>query len=352
MSPLPLLVDDIDTPSDAHRVRAAQRQDTLTKPRGSLGRLEDLAVELCALQSTDRPRADSVPVVIFAGDHGVTAHGTSSYPSEVTAQMMGNFVAGGAAISVISRSLGLPLEVVDAGTLADPIDGVVVDKPCRGTDDFTAGPAMTAEQLEHALGCGERAVERAGTSDLLVLGEMGIGNTTAASAIASSLLDRSPAELVGPGAGLDAAGLAHKLRIVDAALALHGAEISDADSPALETMRRVGGLEIAALTGAIVAAARRGTPVVVDGFIVSVAALVATRLVPTCRPWLVFGTRSAEPGHDTVLDAMSAEPLLDLGLRLGEASGAALALPLLRAACELHSSMATFEEAAISGPAA
>lgn len=352
MRPLPLLADDIAVPSEEHRARAAQRQDALTKPRGSLGRLEDIAIELCALQATDRPCADSVPVIIFAGDHGVTAHGTSPYPSEVTTQMMSNFVAGGAAISVLSRSLGLSMEVVDAGTLADPLDGVIVDKPCRGTSDFTAGAAMSEDQLAHALGSGERAVERAGQADLLVLGEMGIGNTTAASALASSLLARSPEDLVGPGAGLDASGLVHKLRVVNDALALHRPEIDGATTPALETLRRLGGLEIAALTGAIIASTRRGTPVVVDGFIVSVAALVATRLTPSCRPWLLFGTRSAEPGHAAVLDALDAEPLLDLGLRLGEASGAALALPLIRAACELHSSMATFEEAAISGPAA
>lgn len=328
------------------------RQTTLTKPLGSLGRLEDVAVQLCALQRTDRPRADSVPVVVFAGDHGVTAHGTSPYPSEVTAQMMGNFVTGGAAISVLSRSLGLPLEIVDAGTLADPMDGIVVDKPCKGSADFTTAPAMTQEQLEHALGCGQRAVNRTADADLLIFGEMGIGNTSAASAIASVLLGRTPEELVGPGAGLDAEALAHKVHVVERAIDLHRSDIAGAASPALESLRRVGGLEIAALVGAIISAARRGTPVIVDGFIVSVAALVAVHLTPSCRPWLLFGTRSAEPGHDIVLAALDAEPLLDLDLRLGEASGAALALPLIRAACELHVSMATFEEAAISGPAA
>lgn len=346
-----LLTGDVAGPSPDHLQRALDRQASLTKPLGSLGRLEDVAVTLCALQRTDRPRAEDVPVIVFAGDHGVTAQGVSPYPSEVTTQMMANFVAGGAAISVLARTLGLPLEIVDVGTAGEPVPGVVADRVARGTADLTRGPAMTPEELDAALASGAAAVERAGRADLAVLGEMGIGNTTPASALAAAYLGTDAGGLTGPGAGLDESGVERKREAVERALALHREAIASADDPALETLRRLGGLEIAALTGAVLAAARRGTPVLVDGFIVTVAALAAVRLVPSCRPWLLFGTRSAEPGHDAVLAALEATPLLDLGLRLGEGSGAALALHLVRGACELHTSMATFAEAAVSGPA-
>lgn len=342
------LQSPVEPPSAAHRADAVARQAALTKPAGSLGVLEEVAVDMCGRQRTDQPRADVVPVIVFAGDHGVTARGVSPYPAEVTAQMMANFVAGGAAISVLARRLGSRLEIVDAGTVADPVPGVVVDRPCRGTADLSTGVAMSVEQVAHALGCGERAVDRTGPADLLVLGEMGIGNTTAATAIAAALLDLPVRDLVGRGAGLDDAALERKAQTIEEALALHGPAIAGADGPPLEALRRVGGLEIAALVGAIVRAARTGVPVLVDGFIVTVAAFVAVHLVPTCRPWLAFGTRSAEPGHDAVLGALDARPLLDLGLRLGEGSGAALAVDLVRAACDLHVSMATFAEASVS----
>lgn len=347
-----ILTRDVAGPSPDHRQQALLRQSSLTKPLGSLGRLEDVAVTLCALQRTDRPRAERVPVIVFAADHGVTAQGVSPYPSEVTTQMMVNFVSGGAAISVLARTLGLPLEIVDVGTIGAPVPGVVADRVARGTADLTRAPAMTHEEVDAALASGAAAVERAGDPGLLVLGEMGIGNTTSASALAAAYLELDPDGLTGPGAGLDRAGVERKRDAVARALELHREPAASADDPALDTLRRLGGLEIVALTGAVLTAARRGTPVLVDGFIVSVAALAAVRLVPACRPWLLFGTRSAEPGHDAVLDALDADPLLDLRLRLGEGSGAALALPLVRSACDLHTSMATFAEAAVSGPAA
>ena len=325
-----------------------ERQAALTKPSGSLGLLEEIAVQMCAWQRSEHPRADDVPVVVFAGDHGVTVHGVSPYPSEVTAQMMRNFVAGGAAVSVLARRLGSSLEIVDAGTVADPVPGVVVDRPCHGTADLSCEPAMTTDQVVHALGCGERAVDRVGPADLLVLGEMGIGNTTAATALAAALLDLPGRDLVGRGAGLDDASLERKARTIEKALALHRSSIVAAGSPPLEALRRLGGLEIAALVGAIIHAARSGVPVLVDGYVVTTAALTAIRLVPSCRPWLAFGTRSAEPGHDALLAEIEARPLLDHGLRLGEGSGAALAVELVRAACDLHVSMATFAEAAVS----
>ncbi len=336
-------------PSEPHAERARARQASLVKPMGALGRLEQLAIDLAALQRTDRPRAARVPIVVFAGDHGVAAQGVSAYPAAVTVEMLRNFANGGAAISVLARELGAPLAVIDAGTLAEsPIPGAVTDKPRRGTRDFSREPALTDSELAHAFACGRRAVTGAVAegSDVLIFGEMGIGNTTAAAAVACALTGRAPEDVAGGGTGLDAGGRARKARVIEAALALHGLATPGA-LPA-RVLAAVGGLEIAALAGAIVAAAQNGVPVLVDGFIVSVAALAAARLNPSCRPWLIFSHRSAERGHAIVLEALDAKPLLDLDLRLGEGSGAAAALPLLRLACALHNGMATFEEAAVS----
>ena len=339
------------TPSQAHRQQAIARQRQLTKPEGALGRLETLAIELAALQGRDQPRAMQVPVLVFAGDHGVVAQRVSAYPAEVTVQMLRNFAAGGAAIAVLARELGLPLHVWDVGSLADaPVPGVVCDKPRCGTDDFSAGPAMTEADRDAAFAAAVRAVECACAdgADLLVLGEMGIGNTTAASALASVLGPLPLADLVGAGTGLDALRMAGKQQVIARALALHGEAIDTAGTPALEALRRIGGLEMAALSAAMIAAAQRGVPVLVDGFIVTAAALAAVRINPSLRPWLLFSHRSAERGHACMLDSLHAEPLLQLELRLGEGSGAAVALPLLRLACALHNGMATFAEAAVA----
>ena len=338
-------------PSQAHRQQAIARQRQLTKPEGALGRLETLAIELAALQRRDRPCVVRAPVLVFAGDHGVVAQGVSAYPAEVTVQMLRNFAAGGAAIAVLSRELGLPLHVWDVGSLAEvPVPGVTCDKPRRGTDDFSIGPAMTAADRDAAFAAAARAVESvcAEGADLLVLGEMGIGNTTAASALAAALGPLPLAELVGAGTGLDAARIAGKQQVIARALDLHGDAINAADEPALEALCRVGGLEIAAVVAAMIVAAQRGVPVLVDGFIVTAAALAAVRINPSLRPWLLFSHRSAERGHARLLDCLYAEPLLQLDLRLGEGSGAALALPLLRLACALHNDMATFAEAAVA----
>lgn len=341
---------DCRQPSSEHRERARARQDELTKPQGSLGRIETLAVELAALQHRDRPVAARVPVIVFAGDHGVVAQGVSAFPSEVTVQMLHNFANGGAAISVLARELGLPLRVVDAGTRAThAIAGVQADKPCHGTRDFSVEAAMSEDELGHALAAGRRAIEAAEAADLFVFGEMGIGNTTAASALACALADLPLDELVGAGTGLQGDRIAHKQQVIADALALHRPHIAGSGDPARETLRRVGGLEIAAMAGAMIAAAQRGVPVLVDGFIVSAAALAAVGLQPQVRPWLLFSHQSAERGHARVLAALDARPLLQLDLRLGEGSGAALALPLLRLACALHAGMATFAEAAVSG---
>lgn len=338
-------------PSETVRAEAAARQQRLTKPAGSLGRLEHVAIELAAMQGRAQPRADRVPVLLFAADHGITARGVSAYPAEVTVQMLHNFAAGGAAISVLARELGLELHVRDVGTFGQvPVPGVAEDRTRHGTADFSQAPAMEAPELAHALEAGRRAFDEAGaqTADLVLLGEMGIGNTTSASALAA-LLGPAPLDgIVGAGTGLAPERIQYKLRVLEQALALHRPAVADAAWPALEALRRVGGLEIAAMVGAIIEAARNRVPVLVDGFIVSVAALAAVRLNPSVRPWLLFSHQSAELGHARLLGLMQASPLLQLDLRLGEGSGAALAVPLVRMACALHNRMATFEEAAVS----
>ena len=332
--------------SAVHRETASRRQSELTKPTGALGRLETLAIELAGLQATERPRATRVPIIIFAGDHGIAAQGVSAYPQAVTIAMMQNFAAGGAAISVLARELGVPLEVVDAGTLAEaPLSGVVSDKPRRGTRDFSVEAALEPQELAFAFDCGKRALSRAAAfePDLLILGEMGIGNTTSAAAISAALLNTGAEAMTGRGTGLDAAGRERKARLIDAALSRYAI----AGAAPEKILCAVGGLEVAAIAGAMIAAAQRRIPVLIDGFIVSAAALAATRLNPTCRPYLIFAHQSAEQGHRRVLETLEARPLLDLDLRLGEGSGAALALPILRLACVLHNQMATFAEAAV-----
>jgi nicotinate-nucleotide--dimethylbenzimidazole phosphoribosyltransferase len=327
-----------------HREAAIARQAQLTKPTGALGRLEQLAIELAGLQATERPRAARVPIIIFAGDHGVVAQGVSAYPQAVTIAMMANFASGGAAISVLARELGSTLEVVDAGTLAEAaMPGIVMDKPRHGTRDFSIESALTPAELAFAFEAGQRAVTRAQANqpDLLIFGEMGIGNTTTSAAIAAGLLGISAEEIAGSGTGVDAAGRAHKARVIDAAIARHGV----AGAPAENILCAVGGLEIAAISGAIVAAAQARIPVLIDGFIVSVAALAAVRLNPSCQPFLLPSHQSAEQGHRLVLRALNAQPLISLDLRLGEGSGAAIALPLVRSACALHNDMATFAQA-------
>ena len=327
---------------------AAERQQQLTKPAGSLGQLEALAAQLAGLQGRLKPRVDQVWIGIFAGDHGVVAEGVSAYPQAVTGQMLHNFVSGGAAISVLARQLGAQLDVVDLGTVTPMLDlpGVRHLQLGAGTANFATGPAMSDAQGLKALHAGRESILRAQAagSEVFVGGEMGIGNTASASAVASALLDCPASLLTGPGTGLDAAGVSHKARVIDRALALHAGHLDDP----LQTLFRLGGFEIAALVGAYVACAQEGIVAVVDGFICTVAAMVAVRLNPLCRDWLIFSHRGAEQGHRHVLESLQAEPLLDLGLRLGEGSGAALVVPLMRLACDLHGQMATFAEAAVA----
>ncbi|WP_217477032.1 nicotinate-nucleotide--dimethylbenzimidazole phosphoribosyltransferase [Stutzerimonas stutzeri] len=330
------------------RLAAVERDAQLTKPGGALGRLDALVPQLAALRGQARPSVDPIWITVFAGDHGVVAEGVSAFPQSVTGQMLGNFVNGGAAISVLARQLGAQLEVVDLGTAtpSGPLPGVRHLALGPGTANFAEGPAMSADACLQAMRAGRDAVLRAHEQQcaLFIGGEMGIGNTTTAAALACALLAREPHDLAGPGTGLGEAGVARKREVIERALALHAG-----DHDTLAWMRRVGGFELTALTGAFLACAQQGIVALVDGFICTVAALCAVRLNPACRDWLLFAHRSAEPGHRAVLDALEAQPLLDLGLRLGEGSGAALAVPLLRLACELHHGMATFAEAAVCG---
>jgi nicotinate-nucleotide--dimethylbenzimidazole phosphoribosyltransferase len=336
-------------PNECARAAAYARQGVLTKPPGALGRLEDLAIRFAALQNNPQPTADRVHITVFAGDHGVAEEGISAFPQAVTAEMVRNFSQGGAAVCVLARHLGATLEVVDLGTVKSPgpLRGVRENRVGAGTANFTRSAAMTEEQLAMALGTGRECVERAitGHAQLFIGGEMGIGNTTAATALACALLDATPSRLAGPGTGLDGAGVARKAEVVAGALALHGKHLQDP----LEALRRVGGFEIAGLAGAFIACAQKGIPILVDGFITTAAALVADRLRPGTRAWFLFSHTSAEPGHALMLEALQAQPLLDLGMRLGEGSGAAVAVPLVRLACALHNEMATFAQAGVSG---
>jgi nicotinate-nucleotide--dimethylbenzimidazole phosphoribosyltransferase len=338
---------------------AAEHQATLTMPAGALGRLLDLGRLLCAVQETLRPSADPAAVVVMAADHGVAEEGVSAYPQEVTGQMVANFLRGGAAVNVLARRLGARLLVVDVGVKAPPgpelaradrgwVGGLAV---ARGTANFLRGPAMAAGQARQALGAGRRVVAEhlapAGTR-VVIAGEMGIGNTTSASALTAALTGLPAEAVTGRGTGVDDAGWRRKVGVVGRALALHFPVRAGPADP-LEALAAVGGFEIAALAGAALEAAARRMVVLLDGFISSAAGLVAARLMPAARGYFVAGHRSAEAGHRAVLEALELAPLLDLGLRLGEGSGAILALPLLRAAADIMRDMATFDAAGVSG---
>ncbi|MDZ4261620.1 MAG: nicotinate-nucleotide--dimethylbenzimidazole phosphoribosyltransferase, partial [Pseudomonadota bacterium] len=304
----------VATPNANARRNAEARQAVLTKPPGALGRLEEIAISLAALQGTATPNVERVQITVFAGDHGIAAEGVSAFPQAVTAEMVKNFARGGAAISVAARKLGAQLEVINLGTAFDtgPIDGVKNYALGPGTANFAIAAAMDKHQLACALAAGRHAAERAklyGTQ-LFIGGEMGIANTSAATALASALLEVDPVLLAGPGTGLDANGISHKVQVIQRALALHAPHIN---SP-LEALRRVGGFEIAALAGAYIACAHMGIPILIDGFITSSAALVATRLRPGVEEWLLYSHTSAEPGHRLILEALHANPLLDLGM--------------------------------------
>jgi nicotinate-nucleotide--dimethylbenzimidazole phosphoribosyltransferase len=324
-------------PEIAAEVRRAL--DAKTKPRGSLGRLEDLAVQVAVACGTAAPGRLRPAIVVAAADHGVAAHGVSAYPQEVTQQMLATFASGGAAICVLAREAGAELVVVDAGVL-EPVDDPAVRQVRirAGTADFTAGPAMTRAEALAALEAGTE-LARDLDAGIVALGDMGIGNTTSAAALTAALLGLPAEEVCGRGTGVDDEGLRRKVDVVRRALARHRV-----DEP-LDVLAAVGGLEIAFLVGVAIGA---GGPVVLDGFITAAAALVAVRLAPAVRERLIASHRSPEPGHSLALVDLGLEPLLDLGLRLGEGSGAALALPLVQSALAILSDMATFEQAGVT----
>ena len=332
------------TPDSSARESAITYQATLTKPAGSLGRLEDIAIEFSAWQARLKPRLETVQVCIFAADHGVCQQGVSAFPQEVTAQMVANFLTGGAAISVLARHLDAQLQVINMG-LVSPIgdaDNLVNLGLAPGTNDFTKEPAMSVDLMERAMLAGRDTVQM--NAHLFIGGDMGIGNTTSASAIYSLLLDQSPEITVGPGTGVDAAGISAKQKSLYQAFNLHAGKIN---SP-LDILSKVGGLEIAGLVGAYIGAAQAGVPILVDGFITTAAALLAVRINPTCREWMLFAHKSAEPAHALALQELDAQPLLDLGLCLGEGSGSAVAVPLIQNALSLNNEMATFAGAGVS----
>ena len=334
----------VPAPSVRSRKAAQVHQQRLTKPPGSLGRLEQIAVDFAGWQDRVMPRVEKVSVCVFAGDHGVVEEGVSAFPQTVTGQMILNFAAGGAAIAVLARLADADFSVVNLGT-ATPVPetrGVINAQLAPGCANFCKRAAMSPALLNRALQCGADAAPTA--ADIFIGGEMGIGNSTAAAALVSALLDLPPEATVGRGTGIDDAALAVKRAVVQRGLDLHQGAASDA----LDMLRRLGGLEIAALTGAYIACAQRRIPSLVDGYICTAAALVACRVNPGVRDWLLFAHRSEEPGHRHLLKALSADPLLDLGMRLGEGSGAATALPLLRSACALHAEMATFADAGVA----
>ncbi len=332
---------------------AREHQQRLTKPRGSLGMLEEIPVQLAGLQRTAMPSSRPAAAILFASDHPVARHGISAYPVEVTAAMLRNFVAGGAAASVLAKELRVPLHIVDVGVLGGGYlscegDVRLVRAPVArdAVGDLRVEDAMSEATFARAVMAGASAVDALPDGVLvLVLGEMGIGNTTAASAVVATLLEAREDEvdaLVGAGTGVTGAALARKRAVVRDALARVG-QVPCAE----EAIRRLGGRDIAALFGAAARASERGMAVLVDGFIVSAAVLGLVRSAPATRPSFLFAHRSTEPGHQRVLEALEATPLLDLRLRLGEASGALLALSLLDHACALHSRMATFASAGV-----
>jgi len=329
---------------------AQERQAQLTKPPGSLGRLEQIAIRLADLQQRNQPAVDNIAISVFAADHGVVEEGISAFPQEVTVQMISNFLNGGAAISVMAKQLDAQMEVVDVGVLhaLPEQDGLVIQRAGNGTANSAKQEAMTEDQLDLAMQAGFDAVERAknNAADMFIGGEMGIGNTTTASVLYSALLGLSASQTSGAGTGLDGAGINRKIEVVERIYNMHQSQCKD--NP-LAWLRCAGGFEIAALTGAYIHAAQQGLPVLVDGFISSAAALCAVRINQSVADWLFFSHVSAERGHQKALVEMGQQPLLDLGMRLGEGSGAAVAVPLMRAACALHNQMATFEEAAVAG---
>lgn len=324
------LLEFLPEPDQETEVMARQRQEQLTKPPGSLGYLEDLAIWLSSWQGRERPKLDNVQALIFAGNHGVTAQGVSAFPAEVTAQMVANFKSGGAAINQLCKQSGAKLEVI-ALDLETP------------TKDFTVEPAMDETTFVKSINAGMVAVDQ--KADCLIVGEMGIGNTTSAAAVCMCLFGGPPEDWVGRGTGVDEDGLKRKAEAIDKARSLH----AEAFVTPFDVLRCVGGRELAAIMGAVVAARLANVPVILDGYITTAAVGALEAALPGALAHCIAGHRSSEPGHDRVLQHINKTPILDLNMRLGEGSGAATALLILRAAIATHNGMATFAEAGVSG---
>lgn len=342
------LISQIGPLDQAAMAAARARQDRLTKPQGSLGRLEALSIQIAGITGQAQPRLHHKVIVTMAGDHGVVAEGVAVFPQEVTPQMVHNFLRGGAGINVLARHVGARIVVVDMGVAA-PLEahtGLIIKKIAPGTGNIARGPAMDRDQARRCLEAGAEVVEAELERglDILGTGEMGIGNTTPSSAIVAAFTGHSPAEVVGRGAGVDEAGLSRKIAAVQRALAVNRPDPQDA----LDVLTKVGGFEIGGLAGAILAAAAHRRPVVVDGFISTAAAMIAVGLAPEVRPYLIAAHRSQERGHQTMLAWLGLSPLMDLDLRLGEGTGAALGISLADAACKILNEMATFDEAGVS----
>lgn len=348
MSTLTDLIASIEPVGEAVGAATQTLLDQKTKPRRSLGRLESLACQYAAARGETQPLMPRKAIVVMAADHGVAAEGVSAYPQEVTAQMVLNFASGGAAINVLARQVNAELVVIDMGVLT-PVDAKLMLRVARvaaGTANMTQGPAMSVEQALTAIGEGvsmaNRLADRGVT--LIGLGEMGIGNTTAASALVSVLTGKSPREVTGRGTGIDDAGLSHKVAVIERAIAKNKPLLN---TP-LEVLAALGGFEIAGLVGVVLGAAARRIPVVIDGFITVAAALVAERLAPVVRGYLIASHRSVEPGHVHATNALGVEPLFDLQMRLGEGTGAALAMNMIDASIAILREMATFESAHVA----
>jgi nicotinate-nucleotide--dimethylbenzimidazole phosphoribosyltransferase len=338
----------LDTGAMAH---ARAHQDSLTKPQGSLGRLEELSIRLAGITGMDRPRFPRKAVLVLAADHGVAVEGVSAYPQAVTAQMVANFMAGGAAISVLARQVGARVVVGDLGVAVDLPSGTDVrqKKVGYGTCNMATGPAMSRDEALAAIAAGMDILEAEAVAglDIVATGDMGIGNTTAASAIVAAVTKRATVEVTGRGTGLTDEGWRHKVAVIEQALLVN----EPAPDDPLDVLAKVGGYEIAGLVGVILAACAQRIPVVIDGLISGAAALMATELCAAARDYMIAGHLSVEVGHRVILERLQLTPLLSLSLRLGEGTGAVLALPLIDAAVAILDEMATFAEAGVSNKA-
>jgi nicotinate-nucleotide--dimethylbenzimidazole phosphoribosyltransferase len=339
------LIASVVAPDERLGATARERLDTLTKPRGSLGRLEELAVRAVVITGDPMPRIEVPVIFTLAGDHGIATEGVSAYPQAVTAQMVENFARGGAAVNVLARHVGARVVVADFGVAGPVAAGarIVERRVAPGTRSITSGPAMAREEAVRAITAGAGLVEDT-APDCVGTGEMGIGNTTAASALTAALTGADPALVTGRGTGVAQDVWVAKVEAVRRALAVNRPDAADA----LGALAAVGGFEIAGLVGVVLAGAARRIPVVLDGFIATAAALVAAQLAPPVRGYLIAAHRSAEPGHVRLLDALGLSPYLELGMRLGEGTGAALGIGLLRAALACYREMATFKEAGVA----